>query len=112
MNLNPLILSGVALGLSACVSVPAPQKGTAALAGAYAVAHEGGSYAAQVGAGRPGHALGTTKQHAGRACDLGQLFRPDHDQGDGTDESQFTETDIEHGSVISDGRDWQHRSAD
>lgn len=56
MNLNPLILSGVALGLSACVSTPAPQKGTA-LAGAYAVAHEGGSYAAQVGAGPMGHAL-------------------------------------------------------
>ena len=56
MTRNPLILSGVALGLSACVSTPAPQKGTAS-AGAYAVAHEGGSYAAQVGAGPMGHAL-------------------------------------------------------
>ncbi|MBL8561753.1 MAG: hypothetical protein JNN06_05680 [Gemmobacter sp.] len=56
MTRTPLILSGVALGLSACVSTPAPQKG-AALAGAYAVAHEGGSYAAQVGAGPMGHAL-------------------------------------------------------
>ena len=56
MHLNPLILSGMALGLSACVSTPAPQKGTAS-AGAYAVAHEGGSYSAQVGAGPMGHAL-------------------------------------------------------
>ena len=59
MNLNPLILSGMALGLSACVSTPAPQKGTA-LAGAYAVAYGEGNYAAQVGAGPTGHALGRT----------------------------------------------------
>ena len=34
MSLNPLLLSGMALGLSACVAAPAPQKGTAAQAGA------------------------------------------------------------------------------
>ena len=58
MSRTPLILSGMALGLSACVGTPAPQKGTAAQAGAYAVTTgEGGSYAAQVGAGPMGHAL-------------------------------------------------------
>ena len=59
MNLNPLILSGMALGLSACVSTPAPQNGTAQ-AGAYAVAYGEGRYAAQVAAGPTGHALGRT----------------------------------------------------
>ena len=56
MTRTPLILSGMALGLSACVSTPAPQKGSA-LAGAYAVAYGEGNYAAQLGAGPMGHAL-------------------------------------------------------
>lgn len=57
MNLNPFILSGMALGLSACVGTPASQEGAAAQAGAFAVMHEGGSYQAQILAGAPGHAL-------------------------------------------------------
>ena len=57
MSLNPLLLSGMALGLSACVAAPAPQKGTAAQAGAYVVQQGEGRFAAQVAPGPMGHAL-------------------------------------------------------
>lgn len=69
MNLAPFLGMGMAAGLSACVAVPAPQA--PAEAGAFAVAHEGGSYQAQVGPGRPGHAL----TRAGAQPVVGQTIR-------------------------------------
>ncbi|MDR0809921.1 MAG: hypothetical protein LBE86_12475 [Gemmobacter sp.] len=69
MNLTPLLGMGMAVGLSACVATPAPQ--VPAQAGAFAVALEGGSYQAQIGPGRPGHALG----RSGAVAVAGQTIR-------------------------------------
>ncbi|GHC12107.1 hypothetical protein GCM10007291_06440 [Gemmobacter nanjingensis] len=56
MNLTPILLSGMAAGLSACVAAPAPQ-GASVKGGTYAVMQEGAEYQAQVSAGRAGKVL-------------------------------------------------------
>lgn len=71
MNALPLILTGMAAGLSACAAAPAAAPKGTAQSGAFAVVHEGASYQAEVMPGAAGHAL----TRAGAVAVPGQTVR-------------------------------------